>query len=26
MKPVIARIVKSVIGEYETDQPFVFDR
>lgn len=26
MKPVIARIVKSVIGEYETDQPFDFDR
>lgn len=26
MKPVIARIVKSVIGEYEAGQPFVFDR
>jgi hypothetical protein len=26
MKPVIARIVKSVIGEYEAAQPFVFDR
>jgi hypothetical protein len=26
MKPVVARIVKSMIGEYETDQPFVFDR
>jgi hypothetical protein len=26
MKPVIARVVKSVIGEYETGQPFVFDR
>ena len=26
MKPVIARIVKSVIGEYEAAQPFLFDR
>ena len=26
MKPVIARIVKSVIGEFEADQPFLFDR
>jgi len=26
MKPVIARIVKSVIGEFEAGQPFVFDR
>jgi hypothetical protein len=26
MKPIVARIVKSVIGEYETDRPFVFDR
>ena len=26
MKPVVARIVKSLIGEYETDRPFVFDR
>ncbi len=26
MKPVIARIVKSVIGEFEASQPFVFDR
>ena len=26
MKPVIARIVKSVIGEYECGQPFVCDR
>ena len=26
MKPVIARIVKSVIGEYECGQPFVYDR
>ncbi|HEX4234075.1 MAG TPA: hypothetical protein VH041_07190 [Caldimonas sp.] len=26
MKPVIARIVKSVIGEYEAGQPFLFDR
>jgi len=26
MKPVIARIVKSVIGEYETALPFIFDR
>ena len=26
MKPVVARIVKSVIGEYEVGQPFLFDR
>jgi len=26
MKPVIARVVKSVIGEFETGQPFLFDR
>lgn len=26
MKPVIARIVKSVIGEFEAGQPFFFDR
>ena len=26
MKPVIARIVKSVIGEFEAEQPFLFDR
>ena len=26
MKPVIARIVKGVIGEYECGQPFVCDR
>ena len=26
MKPVVARIVKSVIGEFEADQPFLFDR
>jgi hypothetical protein len=26
MKPVIARIVKGVIGEYECGQPFVYDR
>lgn len=26
MKPVIARIVKSVIGEFEAGQPFIFDR
>ncbi len=26
MKPVIARIVKSVIGEFEPGQPFLFDR
>ncbi len=26
MKPVIARIVKSVIGEFDTGQPFLFDR
>ena len=26
MKPVIARIVKSVIGEFETERPFLFDR
>jgi hypothetical protein len=26
MKPVIARIVRSVIGEFEAGQPFVFDR
>ncbi len=26
MKPVIARIVKSVIGEFESEHPFLFDR
>jgi hypothetical protein len=26
MKPVVARIVKSVIGEFEAEQPFLFDR
>ena len=26
MQPVIARIVKSVIGELECEQPFLFDR
>jgi hypothetical protein len=26
MKPAVARIVKSVIGEYEAEQPFLFDR
>ncbi|MGZ8259244.1 MAG: hypothetical protein ACXWUL_01680 [Caldimonas sp.] len=26
MKPVVARIVKSVIGEFEAGQPFFFDR
>jgi hypothetical protein len=26
MKPVVARIVNSVIGEFEAGQPFVFDR
>jgi hypothetical protein len=26
MKPVIARIVKGVIGEYECGRPFVYDR
>jgi hypothetical protein len=26
LKPVVARIVKSVIGEYEAGQPFLFDR
>jgi hypothetical protein len=26
MKPVIARIVKSMVGEFETGQPFLFDR
>lgn len=26
MKPVVARIVKSVIGEFETERPFLFDR
>jgi hypothetical protein len=26
MKPVIARIVKGVIGEYECGQPFIYDR
>ena len=26
MKPVIARIVKSVIGEFEAERPFLFDR
>jgi len=26
MKPVVARIVKSMVGEYETEQPFLFDR
>ena len=26
MKPVVARIVKSVVGEFEADRPFLFDR
>jgi hypothetical protein len=26
MKPIVARIVKSVIGEFEAEQPFLFDR
>ena len=26
MKPVVARIVKSMIGEFETERPFLFDR
>jgi len=26
MKPVVARIVKSVIGEFATEGPFLFDR
>jgi hypothetical protein len=26
MKPAVARIVKSVIGEYDAGQPFFFDR
>ena len=26
MKPVVARIVKDVIGEFEAAQPFLFDR
>ena len=26
MKPVVARIVKSVIGEFEAEGPFLFDR
>ena len=26
MKPVVARIVKSVVGEFEAEQPFLFDR
>lgn len=26
MKPVIARIVKSAIGEFDAGQPFLFDR
>lgn len=26
MQPVVARIVKSVIGELESEQPFLFDR
>jgi hypothetical protein len=26
MRPVIARIVKSVVGEFEAAQPFLFDR
>ena len=26
MRPVIARIVKSVVGEFEAEQPFLFDR
>lgn len=26
MRPAIARIVRSVIGEYEAGQPFIFDR
>ena len=26
MKPVVARIVKSLVGEFVTEQPFLFDR
>ncbi len=26
MRPIVARIVKGVIGEFEAGQPFVFDR
>ena len=26
MKPVVARIVKSVVGEFEAERPFLFDR
>ena len=26
MKPVVARIVKSLLGEFEAEQPFLFDR
>jgi hypothetical protein len=26
MKPVVARIVKSLVGEFEAEQPFLFDR
>ena len=26
MKPVVARIVNSLIGEFEAEQPFLFDR
>ena len=26
MKPVVARIVKGVVGEFEAEQPFLFDR
>ena len=26
MKPVVARIVKDVIGQFEAAQPFLFDR
>jgi hypothetical protein len=26
MRPVVARIVKSLVGEFEAEQPFLFDR
>ena len=26
MKPVVARVVKGVIGEFEAERPFLFDR
>jgi hypothetical protein len=26
MKPIVARIVKGVIGEFEAERPFLFDR